>query len=336
MESSVDPDKGSARVRGEAPRSSHHEVGGAGSDSIGLDRPRCTCERPAWRFAGRAERESHERCERPEWLVCVGCDARVLKRCGRSSRAVCGPCSETYRRRVARVAHSGFEVVGRQVVHVLTLTAPGERAHRLPSGELCRCTPVGGVDLATWNGALGRRWSRFVDALRYHFGDVQFFAAKEVQRRGALHLHVPIVFERHQAVRVDSIRQLAIDHGFGHEVALDRVEPGSRQAQRAGWYVAKYVTKAATDRDSVPFVHPITGEVGHGRWRTWTCSRRWGLSMASVRAAQRAWVQEGGGGPGPVAPEVLPVGPQAPLDPNTLSSGIVAIEPPFSSSSMPM
>lgn len=318
-------------------RSSKTDLPRPSSSSIDLDLDRCTCERPKWRFAGRAWDQEHERCERPEWLVCLGCDARTLKRCARSSRAVCGPCAETYRRRVARVALSGFEVVGREVVHVLTLTAPGEREHFLPSGERCRCTPVGGVDLGQWNGSLGRRWSRFVDALRYRFGGVQFFAAKEVQERGALHLHVPLVFDRHQVVTLAEVRALAIDHGFGHSVTLDRVEVGSRQAVRSAWYVAKYVSKSSGDRSEVPYVHPVTGEVGPGRWRTWTSSRAWGVTMLELRQQQRQWVLAGGVSAGVGAgPEAVPLGPKAPLDPNTLSSGIPGVEPPVSSGLMPM
>ncbi len=318
-----------------APWSSSAGEGAAGSGRSLTGAHGCICDRSAWRFGGRADGHELTNCERPEWLVCVGCDARSLKRCGRASRAVCGPCSETYRRRVARVALSGF-VARRDTIAVLTLTAPGDREHRMRSGEVCPCTPVGGVDLATWNGSASARWSRFMDALRYHYGDVQYFRGAEVQKRGALHFHAPLRFPPGQLVTKAHVRELAIAHGFGHSVELDVIDAGSKRAERAGWYVAKYVTKSAGEREAVPFVNARTGEVGPGRWRTWTSSRQWGQTMAGVRAAQRGWVQAGGPEATPVVVDGPGVGPEAPLDPNTLSSGIRSGELPIVLEVVPM
>lgn len=304
-------------------RPAHVGEGAALRSPVGAGAPRCTCVRPAWRYGGRADGHGLDNCERPEWLVCVGCDARVLKRCGRSSRAVCSPCSETYRRRVQRVALSGMVLTRPGDVFVLTLTAPGDREHFDREGNRCACTPVGGVDLARWNGELGKRWNRFMDALRYRFGDVQYFKGTEAQKRGALHLHAPIVLPAGSRVVVAELRQLAIAHGFGHSLTLDRIDPASERAKRAAWYVAKYVTKSSCDRELVPFVDPRTGEVGPGRWRLWTASRRWGDSMATIRQRQRDWVLAGGAeAPDQGAHALGAGGPQAPLDPNTLRYGI--------------
>ena len=320
------------------PASSSDHSAAPPSTGVRLAAAGCTCERPQWRFGGPAWGELHEACERPEWLVCLGCDARTLKRCGRSSRVVCGPCSETYRRRVARVAHSGMVISREGDVYVLTLTAPGDARHRKPDGEWCECTPEGGVDLARWNGSAGLRWSRFVDALRYRFGDVQFFKAAEVQTRGALHFHAPLVLEPGTVVKLSEVRALAIEHGFGHSVKLDRLPAGSSKRERAGWYVAKYVSKSSTDRESVPFVDRRTGEVGPGRWRTWSASRRWGLTMAALRQQQREWVQRGG----PEGPPVEALAPgsggarRAPLDPNTHCSGKQLTETPSDRVALPM
>lgn len=239
-----------------------------------------------FRWGGRAARVEDDRCERPQLMRCA-CGEGFRSRCGSSARAKCGPCSETYRRRVRRVAGSGLALPGR--TYLLTLTAPGTSPHFIGrSSVVCPCTPREGVDLAQWNGTLGRRWNDFVTDVRRYIGHVEYFAAKEVQRRGALHLHVPLRFDAPVSVTVARLRVLAIRHGFGHEVDFQEIT----DAGRAAGYVAKYVSKAAGDREAVPFVHPVTGEVGGGRWRTWTCSRSWGSSMSSVRAAQRAWWQE--------------------------------------------
>jgi hypothetical protein len=299
-------------------------VGAAPSGYDGL--AGCSCSRSLWRYGGRAEAQGDELvCERPRWLVCMGCGARSLMRCRRASRARCGPCSETYRRQVRQVALRGMMAHGRDVF-VLTLTAPGDRAHRLPSGKLCECTPEGGVHLGQWNASLGLRWSRFMDALRYRFGDVQYLAVKEVQRRGALHLHVPVVFrgERPAVIELAELRRLAVAHGFGHEVACDRFDPQSKRGRLVASYVAKYVTKAATDQPEVPWVDRRTGEVGPARWRTWTASRQWGCTMGQVRAQAAEWVRVGAGAGRRPQVERVAV---APLDPYTVCSGMAVGEP---------
>lgn len=235
-----------------------------------------------WRHAGRAPIHRHDEaggCERPGFLVCRSCGESRVIRCQSSSRAKCAPCSERYRCRVRRVAMTPMLTAGAFVF--LTLTAPGSRLHRLPSGRVCPCTPPGGVDLATWNASLSVRWNRFVTDLRRTVGQAEYFRAVEVQRRGALHLHVVLRWEGSpRPLDVAQVRRLAIRHGFGHEVDAQVVPEADRP--RVAGYLSKYVSKAATDRESVPFA-------GGGRWRTWTASWRWGCTMASVREAQRAW-----------------------------------------------
>lgn len=268
------------------------------------------------RYRGRAARVEDDRCERPLLMACE-CGEGFRARCQASSRAKCGPCSESYRHRVRRVASSGLVALpGR--TYMLTLTAPGDVPHRRGrSGIMCPCTPPGGVDLATWNGTMAQRWNHFVTDVRRSIGPCEYFAAKEAQKRGALHLHVPMRFDVPTRLSLARLRLLAIRHGFGHEVDVQEVTDD----QRAAWYVAKYVTKASSERERVPFVHRHTGEVGPGRWRTWTASRRWGSSMASVRAAQRDWWSSAGasevGGPeAPKAPMAGDAGGGA-LDSNT-------------------
>jgi hypothetical protein len=90
------------------------------------------------------------------------------------------------------------------------------------------------------------------------------------------------------------LREVAMDAGFGHSVDLAVCVPGSR---KASYYVSKYVTKATDARAAVPwatdFVDVQTGEVyradGPGRYRTWSMSREWGSTMATVRARAAAY-----------------------------------------------
>lgn len=299
--------------------------------------PRC-CEassRHRWKWCGRPDRSWCESsglevpdCERPALMRC-GCGEQFLSRCQATGRAKCGPCSESYRRRVKIIAGSGLVVLP-STTYVLTLTAPGTKRHkRGRSGLWCPCTAEGGVDLGQWNGTMATRWNHFITDVRRTFGGCEYFAAKEVQARGALHLHVPIRFDNPTGVTLGKLRALAIRHGFGHELHLDDLakDHGQAAAERIAWYVAKYCAKASDARADAPFVHPRTGEVGPGRWRLWTSSRKWGESMLSVRQAQRAWWQQqqsssAGGGPGEPRPgeaDSAGVGGAGALDPNTMS-----------------
>lgn len=228
-------------------------------------------------------------------------------------------------------------------VYMLTLTAPGSAEHSPDGGRrLCECTtterlPNGTprmlndeVALAEWNGLVGRNWNNFVTDLRRMLGvPVEYSAAKEIQARGALHLHVPIRFggwserlnRRDRSGCPFLIKKLAMRHGFGHSVDLREV--AGDDIERVSWYPAKYVSKAAAARDDAPYMHPVTGELGRGRWRTWTASRNWGDTMAAIRAAQRAWAQEAAAaaaGRGSARDERAPGGgAAAALDPNTAS-----------------
>jgi len=183
-------------------------------------------------------------------------------------------------------------------MYLLTLTAPGRSEHSLPSGDICPCTPAGGVDLADWNASAAGRWNVLRGAIRRLSPDLEYLRAVEVQKRGALHLHVivwsPVALDRAH------LRRLAIGNGFGHELDLAPIVPGSR---KHAYYVAKYVTKACDSRDEVPWrsdvVDLVTGEVQRlhtfAVYRTWSASRGWGLTMKEVRqiaARARAAVQQ--------------------------------------------
>jgi hypothetical protein len=170
---------------------------------------------------------------------------------------------------------------------MVTLTAPGAREHTdQRTGQTCPCTPPGGVDLAAWNPAAGRAWNRLRTHLNRH-GLEAYFRAAEVQKRGALHLHVLVATS--DRLDVESLRAAAIAAGFGHEV--DVAELVGDRAVRAALYAAKYVTKSTDQRAEVPWVAERvdmrTGEVRtvtDASYRTWSRSARWGVSMADIRA----------------------------------------------------
>lgn len=163
----------------------------------------------------------------------------------------------------------------------------------MPSGDVCPCTPAGGVDLARWNASHSARWNRLRTALRRHHAGLEFFRGVEVQARGALHDHAMLWSPT--PIRRRRLRELAMAAGFGHSVDLVECAPGSR---RAAYYVSKYVTKSTDARADVPWwgiadVDQDTGEITEGvidgRYRTWSMSRQWGLTMAAVKADALAY-----------------------------------------------
>lgn len=268
-------------------------------------------------------------CEDPLRLVCPRCMEGRGIRCGTSRASRCEPCAATYRQRVAVVAGSGAQVMGVSGLFV-TVTAPGAAAHYHADGRRCRCTPEGGVDLATWNASASTRFNRFLQELSRKMGadiitfgldgkrrrvrGLTYFKAAEVQRRGALHFHIMIKRLDGAPGRLSRslLRRVAVAHGFGHSVDVQRLEPGHAQ------YVAKYVAKASNERADVPWAgksyekpvnphHKVVrhlGEVVDSRtgeivgpatvalvttatYRTWSKARSWGRSMREVRADQQ-------------------------------------------------
>lgn len=140
--------------------------------------------------------------------------------------------------------------------------------------------------------------------LRRELPDLEFMRGVEVQDgkrrddgrgRGALHDH--FLFRTAYPVDERLIRRLAMRAGFGHSVEMTECAPGSK---REAYYVSKYITKATDSRQQVPWradvVDVETGEVSRelvaGRYRTWSCSRRWGVTMAQVRAEAALYAQQ--------------------------------------------
>jgi hypothetical protein len=288
------------------------------------------------RYAGRTN-EPHHSCERPYWLGCL-CGYRIASRCGASARSRCGPCSESYRRRVRRVFQSGWTDRPTDRVLLLTVTAPGDREHFLRDGSPCPCTPEGGMSVAESNSDASKRFNRLMQQIRRRYGKAsQYAKAAEIQDgkrrrdhvgRGALHFHILLRVERPDLMLRDyrasdpecPLRVMVERYGFGHSMDLQVVEVTTAS------YCAKYVSKSADDRSDMPWLDRQTGVVvsGNGRYRTWTASRSWGLTMKAVRAAQAAWWQAGqaSGGETPAAGRQAGAGVAAeggPLDPNTMS-----------------
>jgi hypothetical protein len=204
----------------------------------------------------------------------------------------------------------------------VTLTAPSHvGAHMMWSNGrrvLCRCTPIGGVDLAAWNASAGSRWNVLLTSLRRVGGGVEFVRVVEVQdgkRRqpdpdgdsaGRLALHNHLVVWSRVPLTKARVRHLAVLAGFGHEVDVQRIEHGQKSGAVA--YMAKmigYVTKSIDSRPDVPWFGPerdaarnlvadANGELvmvrnARATYRVHSRSRGWGCSMREVRAERRAY-----------------------------------------------
>ncbi len=230
-------------------------------------------------------------CTSPLLVVCRVCDRRLVWACRAHRASRCVPCSDRYRRLLVRIAESRTATAHRGHGSFLTLTAPGERAHarwvpgRPGGGGPCGCR-VG--DLAEWNAAAGQSWNRLRLGLS-RVSRFEYFRVVEVQKRGALHLHV-LVWSA-EPLRRDQVQRIALAAGFGCQVDLTPLSP-----QQHARYAAKYATKATDQRGDAPWavdvVNTRTGEVTRGsapaRYRTWSSSRQWGLTVRDVRAANRA------------------------------------------------
>lgn len=243
-------------------------------------------------------------CDQPVRVV-RGCGAVEVWKCSNHRESRCVPCSWTYRRRLSRIAEAGTRQTG--YMYLLTLTAPGDGLHVDQHGEVCPCTPAEGVDLGEWNASAASRWNLLRTRLRAQHQDLQYLRAVEVQKRGALHLHV-IVWSPDPLDKLQ-LRRLAIGYGFGHSLDLSPITPGSR---KHAYYVAKYVTKACDQRENVPWAADLldrsTGEIRRvdalATYRTWSASQGWGLTMKEIRAtcSRAAGYQRAPGGDGADGP----------------------------------
>lgn len=244
----------------------------------------------------------NERCDRPRLMHCVWCRDSMTAECKATSRAKCGPCSERHRKRVATIARGGMKWDGRRDrVMFVTLTPPGQdvlpwdRSVCTHAGDVKCSGPLGcrvqAGHAARWNAGGTRRFDWFRRDLARVLGvhKVEHFSTWETHQRGVVHRHslfaIPLgVSERRfrAALRLTSLRQ-----GFGRQ--LD-VQPARQGAE---WYVAKYATKSV---DELPELrHVEQGEViFSGRFRPWSQSRGWFMSMGTLKKVQRSWWSFGG------------------------------------------
>lgn len=251
-------------------------------------------------------------CENPGWRFCVRCGAEGVMACGSSRRSRCTPCARKYQGRVAQVFEQGIvlgQELGDGVVVGLTVTAPGNRQHSMPSGDVCPCTPVGGIDVGEWNATFTARMNRVLEGIRRGEASplidgkrqtvpLSYAQAREPQDgkrrpdgigRYALHLHGALYRTDGQVLELDvrALRKLVMRHGFGHELKVKPLSPSA-----GARYFAKYVADASDIRDSVPFGRDGLGRRRKATYRCWTASRNWSVTMKVVKAQQVAHWQQ--------------------------------------------
>jgi hypothetical protein len=125
------------------------------------------------------------------------------------------------------------------------------------------------------------------------YPELAYFRAVEVQKRGALHLHILTWFPA--APSPTQLQSFALAAGFGCSMDWSPADPGSK---RFAYYVSKYATKSCDERNDVPWVAPVldkhTGELRPmmttATYRTWSSSRNWGLTIKECRAEIRTMV----------------------------------------------
>jgi hypothetical protein len=249
-------------------------------------------------------------CDSPLRLV-MSCGWVWVKVCGRYG---CAPCTVRARRRKARVVAEGMHVQDRdgRWLWLLTLTAPGERAHdRWTPAQLYRrgqlrdaCDCHDGFDLAVWNPSAGACWNRLRTALSREVV-ADFYRATEVQEghrggrgRGALHHHV-VIATTTRSLDVRAVQQLALAAGYGCVMDLrpvTREEDMGDVARYLAKTLAGYVTKGAGEtRSEVPWKRPVadpeTGEIRlmHtvATYRLSSQSKGWGCTERQVREVAR-------------------------------------------------
>jgi hypothetical protein len=282
------------------------------------------CAQPALRFGGTyRQRVEGVDCDVPIRLVCLACGAAAVARCDTSQAGRCAPCARRNRNRVRWLIQDGIEFVPIGTAVLLTVTAPSEKGahclrHRKCGGGgwdcvACPCSPVGGVDLAEWNASLTKRMNRLLEAMRRGEASpmvggrrrpvgFDYLQGRELQERGALHVHAVLIPRGRAPLQFDrkALRELAMRHGFGHELKLERIgtsgHGGSKAKSpgRVAGYVSKYVSKAADERGRAPWASLPRRR--QAPYRTWTRSRGWPRSMKEVRDEQRRWARATAGG----------------------------------------
>ena len=183
---------------------------------------------------------------------------------------------------------------------MLTLTAPSEGEHlswvvdwdRKLARPVCSCDQEMAGGLGAWNASAGSRWNRLRGDLARLYPGLIYLRVVEIQERGAIHLHV-LVWTPIPLV-LNEVQTLAVLAGFGCVIDYE-ASVGTGHAT----YVSKYATKATDQRQDVPWeaikVDRTTGEVEavtDAKYRNWSCSRDWGLTMKALEAGIREAAQK--------------------------------------------
>jgi len=110
---------------------------------------------------------------------------------------------------------------------------------------------------------------------------------KGCEGRGAIHYH-GLIWSANP-LDPQEVQVLAMRAGFGCVMDIQPIRAGDT---RAAAYASKYVSKATDQRGQVPWetLDTETGElveVKDARYRTWACSRDWGLTMKVIDQAIR-------------------------------------------------
>lgn len=263
------------------------------------------------RVVGYVRRAEHTRmdCAQPLRVVCSDCGHQDHWRCDCSSSAKCPDCAERRRRLVARLVDLGTtDRLGSGYTYFLTLSAPGENDHRKwrqgrggSDRPVCECHRVWQrMQRGDWNKSESANWNRLRTSLsRLVEGSLSYIGSVEVQDgsrrvdgkgRGMLHRHVVLNVDR--PLLPAEVGDLALAAGYGCVHDLQIV----RSAQKAAWYISKYVMKSAGERGDVPWRAPVTDpDTGEVRlmhtlptFRTWSAARSWGYTLRGLRDIARA------------------------------------------------
>ncbi len=184
--------------------------------------------------------------------------------------------------------------------YMATFTPPGDPEHSMfipgKRGKHgpCNCGKHG-LSKGQWNAQESACWNRLRTALsRQAAGGLAYVSSVEVQEgahradgigRDMLHRHALIWSPA--PLSVTEVHGLALSAGYGCSIQWQRPYSGNSAAH----YVAKYITKSAGQRGTVPWevthVNEHTGEItARGKratYRTWSRSQKWGVSIQELR-----------------------------------------------------
>ena len=247
-------------------------------------------------------------CDRPVQFLCGnGCGFKAVKSCNSGRGSKCGPCSNRNRLKVRRIATDGLLSRcswGNQ--YLVTFTAPGSSVEHLQwvmgwDGKtprpICGCERHLEDGMGRWNASAAKRWNRLRGGLRRLHPELVYWRGVEIQDgkrckkgcegRGAIHYHT--LMHTLNPLDPEQVQALAMAAGFGCVVDVEILKPGDT---RAATYASKYVSKSTDQRGEVPWetLDTKTGElevVVDARYRTWSASQDWGLTMKVINQAIR-------------------------------------------------